>query len=99
GRLQLDCEPLRHAEWIAKVMTYRTDAGGWQVASEECNNLCVQLLREINSAAVLEALGNLAAAAWTGLCKETNYLRDVFPDAHADAARGLFIRTRGSSAE
>jgi hypothetical protein len=94
-RLQLSSEPLRRAEWIGKLLMYRTETEQWQVPPEACLGLCTRLLREIHDEELMGALRNLAAASWEGLCKETNYLRDLFVDETAeDAARGvILIRT------
>jgi hypothetical protein len=94
-RMQLNSEPLKRAEWIGKLLMYRTDNEQWQVPPEACLGLCTRLLREIHDEALMGALRNLAAASWEGLCKETNYLRDLFVDASAEEiARGvILIRT------
>jgi hypothetical protein len=94
-RMQLASEPLKRAEWIGKLLMYKTETEAWQVPPEACLGLCTRLLREIHDEALMGALRNLAAASWEGLCKETNYLRDLFVDAPPeDAARGvILIRT------
>jgi hypothetical protein len=95
SRMQLASEPLRRAEWIGKLLMYRTETDQWQVPPEACLGLCTRLLREIHDEALMGALRNLAAASWEGLCKETNYLRDLFAEASVeDATRGvILIRT------
>ena len=94
-RLQLNSEPIRRAEWIGKLLMYETENGQWQVPPDACLGLCTRLLREIHDEELMGALRNLAAASWEGLCKETNYLRDLFAEETAeDAARGvILIRT------
>lgn len=94
-RMQLNSEPLRRAEWIGKLLMYKTDADAWQVPPEACLGLCTRLLREIHDEALMGALRNLASASWEGLCKETNYLRDLFSeDVVEDVAPGvILIRT------
>jgi hypothetical protein len=96
-RLQLqDAEALKRAEWIGKLLLYRTDTG-WQVPPEGCIGLCTRLLREINDDTVMGQMRRLAASSWEGICKETNFLRDLFADADAtpeDRAKGvILIRT------
>ena len=95
SRMQLASEPLRRAEWIGKLLMYKTELDQWQVPPEACLGLCTRLLREIHDEALMGALRNLAAASWEGLCKETNYLRDLFVEGSAeDVARGvILIRT------
>jgi hypothetical protein len=53
------------------------------------------VLREIHDEELMGALRNLALASWEGLCKETNYLRDLFTDeTEEEAAHGvILIRT------
>jgi hypothetical protein len=94
-RMQLNSEPLKRAEWIGKLLMYKTENDAWQVPPEACLGLCTRLLREIHDEALMGALRNLAAASWEGICKETNYLRDLFVDAAPeDVARGvILIRT------
>lgn len=96
-RLQLqDAEALKRAEWIGKLLMYKTDTG-WQVPPEGCIGLCTRLLREINDDSVMGQMRRLAAQSWEGLCRETNFLRDLYADADAtpeDKARGvILIRT------
>ncbi len=96
SRMQLSSEPLKRAEWIGKLLMYRTENDEWQVPPEACLGLCTRLLREIHDEALMGALRNLALASWEGLCKETNYLRDIFQDATTseDTVRGvILIRT------
>lgn len=91
-RMQLNSEPLKRAEWIGKLLMYRTEEEKWQVPSESCLGLCTRLLREIHDEALMGALRNLAVASWEGLCKESNYLRDIFSDgATDDLARGVIV--------
>jgi len=94
-RMQLSSEPLRRAEWIGKLLMYKTDNDAWQVPPEACLGLCTRLLREIHDEALMGALRNLAAASWEGLCRETNYLRDLFSEGTVeDVGRGvILIRT------
>lgn len=93
--LQLNSEPIKRAEWIGKLLMYRTETDQWQVPPEACLGLCTRLLREIHDEELMGALRNLAEASWEGLCKETNYLRDLFSeDSVEDVARGvILIRT------
>ena len=95
GRLQLNSEALKRAEWIGKLLMYRTENDQWQVPPEACLGLCTRLLREINDDTVMGAIRNLAAASWDGLCKETNYLRDGFAGiVTEDTGHGvILIRT------
>ena len=95
ARLQLNSEALRRAEWIGKLLMYKTENDHWQVPPEACLVLCTRLLREINDYTVMGAIRNLAAASWDGLCKETNYLRDGFTDVvKEDTGHGvILIRT------
>lgn len=95
-RMQLSSEPLRRAEWIGKLLMYKTDAATWQVPPEACLGLCTRLLREIHDEALMGALRNLASASWEGLCKETNFLRDLFSEGSVEEAiRGvILIRTQ-----
>ena len=96
-RLQLNSEALRRAEWIGKLLMYRTEGDQWQVPPEACLGLCTRLLREIHDETLMGALRNLAAASWEGLCKETNYLRDLFGDETAASDREpgvILIRTQ-----
>lgn len=93
--LQLNSEPIKRAEWIGKLLMYRTETDQWQVPPEACLGLCTRLLREIHDEELMGALRNLAEASWEGLCKETNYLRDLFSeDSVEDVTRGvILIRT------
>lgn len=95
ARLQLNSEALKRAEWIGKLLMYRTENDQWQVPPEACLGLCTRLLREINDDTVMGAIRNLAAASWDGLCKETNYLRDGFAGiVTEDTGHGvILIRT------
>ncbi len=94
ARLQLqDAEALKRAEWIGKLLMYKTDAG-WQVPPEGCIGLCTRLLREINDDTVMGQMRRLAASSWDGICKETNFLRDLFADLDAspeDRAKGVIL--------
>lgn len=92
SKMQLNSEPLKRAEWIGKLLMYKTETGEWQVPSEACLGLCTRLLREIHDQALMGALRNLAAASWMGLCRETNYLRDIFIEgAVEDIAQGIIL--------
>ncbi len=93
-RMQLASEPLKRAEWIGKLLMYKTGKD-WQVPPDACIGLCTRLLREIHDEALMGALRNLGVASWEGLCKETNYLRDLFAEETTDdVARGvILIRT------
>lgn len=95
ARLQFNSEALKRSEWIGKLLMYRTENDQWQVPPEACLGLCTRLLREIHDESLMGAIRNLAAASWDGLCKETNYLRDVFSDvAKEDTGHGvILIRT------
>lgn len=95
ARMQLNSEPLKRAEWIGKLLMYKTETDEWQVPPESCLGLCTRLLREIHDEALMGALRNLAAASWEGLCKETNYLRDLFLEMPGEGkGRGvILIRT------
>jgi hypothetical protein len=91
-RLQLDSEPLKRAEWLGKLLVYRTDEQTWQVPPEACIALCTRLLREISDDLVMGALRRLALTAWEGLCVETNHLRDIFTDVTPeDRAQGIVL--------
>jgi hypothetical protein len=90
--LQLDPGPLKRAEWLGKLLVYRTDGNAWQVRPEACIDLCTKLLREISDDAAMGELRRMASTAWDGLCKETNHLRDIFTDATPeDRAQGITL--------
>lgn len=94
ARLQLNSEALKRAEWIGKLLMYKTENEQWQVPPEACLGLCTRLLREIHDETLMGALRNLAAASWEGLCKETNYMRDLFSDESVERTAGvILIRT------
>jgi hypothetical protein len=90
-RLQIGSEPLKRAEWIGNLLMYRTDNEQWQVQAEACTGLCTRLLREIHDEALMGALRNLAVASWEGLCKETNYLRDIFAHEGGEEGHGVLL--------